>query len=386
MLKYIDKLNEWHENTTKSALLLYGPSGSGKSYIANEYLKHKEYPIFSYSILEIKNKKTLINLLKDVIKSPVVTSFFNNNVKASSIIIDDIDFTLIQKYELIELLEFKKNNPQYTNKIILITNNNYNLTSLKKYLYLLNITPPTYDEQKSLALSLLPNDSKLDYILEHSENDYRKLIYLCNVSDTNLEIYHKKDINDSIYEYTDKLYNNYTSIKDTPKFNEIFLEFNILYENTIHNVINNTTNDNTDKINVLNNIYNTYKYIYNLKYTDHLINDNYIFYYGIKNISYNYNKLNKNNKKNKINYPKNISIYNNKNLFTKTKLSFNSFPLFYKLHYKMYNLFIEYISDLKIKKDYNTLKKYFIDKNNNNNTNLINTFKRYSIINKNESI
>jgi hypothetical protein len=381
--KYIYTLNEWHDCVNKQALLIYGPCGSGKSFLANEYLNYKKYSVFNYSILETKNKKSLINLLKDIMKSSMITSYFNNEEKQyGSIIIDDIDFTLIQKHEIIELLEFKKCNPQYMNKIILITNNKYNLSSLKKYLYFINITKPTYNELHTVAENLLNTQSEtnytIDYIINTSEYDYRKLIYLCNTIDDDLSIYKNKDNFDDIYDYTDNLYNNYISIKNTTNYNENFLIFNMLYENTFNNIINNTSNNNIEKINILNNIYNTYNFMYTIKNNEYNNkSDNYITYYGNKNISYNYNKLTKIvGKTNELNYPKNISIYNNRNLFIKSKLTFQMFSIFYKLNLKIYNLFIEYL--ISHKKNKEIISNYYKNIEINN----INTLQRYSIIYK----
>ncbi len=383
---YLEELDNWY-NSPKEALLLYGSSGSGKTHIANKYLESKNYTVFNYSILESKHKKSLIELIKDIIKTSVVLSYFNNNVnKYGSIIIDDIDFSLIQKTEIIELLEFKRNNPQYNNKIILITNNKYNLSSIKKYLYVLEIKKPKYIELYNVAYDILKrynknkniNEDIIKDIVDKSESDYRKLIYNCKLYDNSndmlsLNVYKCKDNCDDIYEKTDCLYNNYIKIKDTMDYNESYLIYNMLCENTYDNIINNTTNSNSEKIDILNNIYNTYNYTYNLHPLNE-IKDNYIMNYINKNISYNYNKLKKNNKCNILNYPKIISIYNNKNLFLKTKQIFNKNQLYFKLNNKQYILFIEYLT-----KYLDEIDLYNINASSKHN--LVNILHRYSIIN-----
>ena len=383
--QYIIKLDEWY-NSTKEALLLYGNSGSGKSYLITKYLEYKNYQLFTYSIIETKNKKSLVDLLKDIIKTPVITDIFNNIIRYSAIIIDDIDFTLIQKNDIIDLLEFKKKNPKYNTKIILITNTYYNLGVLKKYLFILNILKPTNIELFKLGNSVLNDTSKLNDIVIKSENDYRKFNYLCNIYSSNINIYNKKDNNDDIYEYTNKLYNNYEPCKDTKYYNDNNLIYNMLYENTYNNIITNSTNSNSDKINILNNIYNTYIDINYLKSNEKITErlDNYVIYYGIKNISYNYNKLNKNTKINELNYPKNISIYNNKNLYIKNKYLFNKLPIYFNLKYINYNLLLEYLFTLK--RTNNKQFNIYINTFSIDIKILTNILDRYSIINnmKNE--
>lgn len=378
--QYIIKLDEWY-NSTKEALLLYGNSGSGKSYLITKYLEYKNYQLFTYSIIETKNKKSLVDLLKDIIKTPVITDIFNNIIRYSAIIIDDIDFTLIQKNDIIDLLEFKKKNPKYNTKIILITNTHYNLGVLKKYLFILNILKPTNIELFKLGNSVLNDTSKLNDIVIKSENDYRKFNYLCNIYSSNINIYNKKDNNDDIYEYTNKLYNNYEPCKDTKYYNDNNLIYNMLYENTYNNIITNSNNNNSDKINILNNIYNTYIDINYLKSNEKITErfDNYVIYYGIKNISYNYNKLNKNAKINELNYPKNISIYNNKNLYIKNKYLFNKLPIYFNLKYINYNLLLEYLFTLK--RTNNKQFNIYINTFSIDIKILTNILDRYSIIN-----
>jgi len=380
---YLKELDEWY-SSSKEALLLYGSPGSGKTHIANKYLKSKNYTVFNYSILESKHKKSLIELIKDIIKTSVVLSYFDNNVnKYSSIIIDDIDFSLIQKTEIIELLEFKRNNPQYNNKIILITNHKYNLSSIKKYLYILEIKKPKYKELYDVAGDILKPNNKIKNediknIVNKSEGDYRKLIYNCKQYNSSnnisfLNIYKCKDNFDDIYEKTNNLYSNYTKLEDTMNYNESYLIYNMLCENTYDNIINNTTNTNSEKIDILNNIYNTYNYTYNLHKLNE-IKDNYIVNYSNQNISYNYNKLKKNSKSNILNYPKIISIYNNKNLFLKTKQIFNKNQIYFKLNNKQYILFIEYLIKYLDKIDLYNI-------NTSSKHNLINILYRYCIIN-----
>ena len=378
--QYIIKLDEWY-NSTKEALLLYGNSGSGKSYLITKYLEYKNYQLFTYSIIETKNKKSLVDLLKDIIKTPVITDIFNNIIRYSAIIIDDIDFTLIQKNDIIDLLEFKKKNPKYNTKIILITNTHYNLGVLKKYLFILNILKPTNIELFKLGNSVLNDTSKLNDIVIKSENDYRKFNYLCNIYSSNINIYNKKDNNDDIYEYTNKLYNNYEPCKDTKYYNDNNLIYNMLYKNTYNNIIINSNNNNIDKINILNNIYNSYIDINYLKLNEKISErfDNYVIYYGIKNISYNYNKLNKNAKINELNYPKNISIYNNKNLYIKNKYLFNKLPIYFNLKYINYNLLLEYLFTLK--RTNNKQFNIYINTFSIDIKILTNILDRYSIIN-----
>lgn len=361
--KYFNKLEEWY-NSNKQALLLYGNIGSGKTYIANEYLKYKNHNIYYYNINEIKNKTKLIDMFKDISKINNILSIFNNEHKLNSIIIDDIDFSHIIKTEFINLFEFKKNNLEYKNKIILITRNNNNILSIKKYLFQIKLFKPNKSELKIVAEQYLNNKTKINYILNNCENDYNKLITLCkNIK--NLNILSSKDNFLDIYNYSNELYEKYINIKNTELNTDLYTIIDILYENTYNNIIENHNYKKNNKIiNRLTKIYNTFLDI--SKFTNNNINNiynDYLLYYGCKNISYQYNKIKKKQSINiNINYNKDISIHNMKNSFLKLKLNFNMYPIFFKFNNLIFNLFIEYLNSIK-----NTKKKEIITKKYNLN-------------------
>lgn len=371
--KWYNELDKWY-NSKYSNLLLYGNSGVGKSYTAINYLKDKNHEIFNYSINDIKNKHNFFELIKDILKTKLINTMFDKSKKNSAIIIDDINFNTFNKIELNNLLLYKKQK-NLQHKIILISNDNLNLGIIKKFVYQLYMTPPKYEEMYNVCIKILINNNNLSYIINNCEKDYRKLIHLCNESNKNqeLNIFKNKDLDIDIYNFTEDLYNKYTNICESIDRDDVFLMSNMLYENTYNRI-----NNKNKYIKELTNIYNTLGDIYH--YETYILKNNqwdlntYIYTYGCKNISYNYNKIKTIDKNNKdINYTK-ITYYNNcKYQYKKNKLEYIYIPYYFDLKYNRFYLFIQYLLNLN-KKNIEYLYNNFNIKDSN-----IKSLLKYSI-------
>ena len=121
----------------------------------------------------------------------------------------------------------------------------------------------------------------------------------------------------------------------------------MLYENTYNKI-----NNKKKYIQNLTNIYNTFGYIYN--YETYIQQNNnwdlntYIYTYGCKNISYNYNKINNTDKNNISIIFSKINYYNNcKYQFIKNKLEYIYIPYYFELTYNRFYLFIQYLLKLE---------------------------------------
>lgn len=365
--KWYNELDKWY-NSKHSNLLLYGKCGIGKSYIAVNYLKDKNHEIFNYSINDIKNKQDFYELLKDILKTKLINSLFNKSMKEGAIIIDDINFNNFNKIELNNLLQYKKNK-KFKNKIILISNNNVNLGIIQKFVYQIYISPPNYTDMYNLCDKLLKKKDNISYIINNCEKDYRKLIYLCDENNKNIElnIFKKKDIDIDILNFSEDLYSKYTNISNSIDRDDVFLMTNILYENT-YNKINNKKKYIKEITNIYNILGDIYEYETYIQKNNQWELNMYIYTYGCKNISFNYNKIKNIDKNNKeINYAK-ITYYNNcKYQYQKNKLEYIYIPYFFDLKYNRFYLFIQYLLNLNkenldyLYKNYN-IKKIYINK------------------------
>jgi len=345
---YIE-LDKWY-NSKYSNLLLYGKSGVGKSYMAVNYLKYKNHEIFNYSINDIKNYQKFFELLKDILKTKLINTMFNKSKTGSAIIIDDINFNTFNKLELNNLLLYKKNK-NISNKIILISNDNLNLGTIKKFIYQQYISPPNYTNMYNICNNILINKEHISYIINNCEKDYRKLIHLCNESNKKqkLNIFKNKDLDIDIYKFTEDLYNNYTTINDSIDRDDVFLMSNMLYENT-YNKINNKKKYIKEITNIYNTLGDIYQYESYIHKHNHWDINKYIYTYGCQKISYNYNKIKEIDKNDKeINYTK-ITYYNNcKYQYQKNKLEYIYIPYYFDLKFNRFYLFIQYLLKLKQK-------------------------------------
>lgn len=190
---------------TKTALLLAGIPGIGKTTLANLLLKEFNFDVIEFNASDVRNQKLIRENLKNILGKQSISKLMglNNN---NGIIMDEVDGASSgEKGGISELISFinpnkgkrKKNKikPNYINPIICICNNDSEkkMSDLKKECEYIKLFPPKTNEIYKMAekIVLLENikisEEDLLEIVIHSQNDIRKLI--CN-----LEYLSKKDL------------------------------------------------------------------------------------------------------------------------------------------------------------------------------------------------
>jgi hypothetical protein len=338
---YIKKMEDWFykiDKTNKIVLNIQGPIGSGKTILANLYLKSKNYNINYFCINNIKNKNCFIEKLKENSKTYDILNLLKFKKQKNCYIIDEDDNNNLSKNDLNEII---KHLLISKNPIIIVGNYNKAVHYPKKYLVELKINKPNDILLEKILNNILSIEKiKLDIfekkkIIKKSQYDIRKLIIISeylltenfneNLNNINNTI-SSKDIDYNLYNSYNQLMNNYISTKNTISHNENLLN-SLVYNNIFNEFFYNTNTNKKDLADILynlskkiNQVQNFEKYYYEYQY-DFI---EYISLYQCNMISYTFNNLNKKlyKKFTNIEYPRNIYINNQNNLYKKIKYNF----------------------------------------------------------------
>lgn len=362
---YIKKIEEWFskiEKSNKIVLNIQGPIGSGKTILAELFLKKKDYNINYYCINNIKSKNIFIEKIKDISKTYDILNLLYSKKQKNAFIIDEVDNNNLSKNELNDIIKTLIINK---NPLILIGTYNKNVHYPKKYLIELKINKPSDILIEKILNNMLNKENiKLDIlvkknIIKKSQNDIRKLIIILEYIFTNYSKSSKynidieyinnlistKDIDYDLYKIYNQLMNNYITIKNTNIYCENLLN-NLVYNNIFNQIYFNTKNlDDKKKINIM---YDISKNINSISQFDKSSNDyhfeflEYSSIYYCNYISYKFNNLEKNlyKKFTDIEYPRNIYINNQNNLYKKIKFNFENIKKYSYLTNKNINNYL----------------------------------------------
>jgi len=373
--QYLKKMNDWVNNinkTKKIILNIQGPVGCGKSILVELFLNNKKYNVIYNSISSIKNKNDFIEKIKDSSTKYDILNLLNFNKTINAYIIDDVDNNNISKNDLNTIIKLLLKNK---NPLIIIGTYNKSVNYPKKHLITLKINSPPNILLNNILNNILNKESiKCDNILKnkiikHSQNDIRKLIiiseYLFTKSKNiekdinNIEsLIFKKDYDYNLYLSYNVLINNYNSIKNFNYHIEPLIQ-HLLYNNIFNEVIFNTNSNSKEIIQYMINIYDNVNlsllfehYSYNVfSYNYDFLN--YASILSLNTMMINYHKLKKKTyrKFNELEYPRNIYITNQNNLFKKNKYLFINEPKFYMLKKSTYNHYLIHHINKSINKD-----------------------------------
>jgi DNA polymerase III delta prime subunit len=312
-----------------NCLLLHGPTGVGKTSLANIILETNDFDIIEFNSSDIRNQKTLKDKIENINGNINILDFMRNKKKHIGIIIDELDgINNTEKGALKELINIINNTKTYSSPFICTTNSiNKKIDLLKKKALYIKISKPTKKIVKEFINKICENESlKLsdtikNLIADTSQLDFRRIIVLMeylfnynisNISDSELESiitnYEKKKIDYTIYEGTEKILNGYykdfSSIVENDSSNIGY----IYYENFQNFIINNKKCSDKQKFETISKIYNSYsdsdKLDKKIYINQHFYLYNYNNYLKFNIPSFLMNNLEKTtyNKFNKLNY------------------------------------------------------------------------------------
>ena len=280
---YISNLKD-NPNLQKN-ILISGPSGVGKTIIANLLLHKHNYRVIEYNSNNIEGAKTIKNIVhKSMYHGNILEMFIQDN-RTTAIIIDEFDslISLGPKGGLSELMSiiqksFKSKNKKdkisvpiiFTSKLV----TDKKLTELRKYVKEFKFKSPTKKDIITLLKNILQKENikieenALQLYIKHQDNDIRNIInnlsYLCSTKNhINLECmnnyihYSKNKDNDyQLYDGVHKtlLDNNisYNDLENIYQMDTFFVPL-LLYENYVKVIFSKKCNEK-EKIKLLKNI------------------------------------------------------------------------------------------------------------------------------------
>ena len=242
-LNEIQLMLNWFQNikndpiNTKKVLFIIGPSGIGKTKIAELLFKYHNYRIIEYNSSEIKTQKKITELLEKSLSFKNVMDMFEEGNSPVGFLLDEMDGLLQTGYttgfnEFINILKMnikyedyiqsikdnnkkkksKKNNIN-TNNLFKIENpiictscdsNDKKISELKKYSEVIYLNKPSNESLLEIIKFILNNEnyimdiSSMYLFIQHIDGDIRKLILslelLCNNIDINDNYIKEKDI------------------------------------------------------------------------------------------------------------------------------------------------------------------------------------------------
>lgn len=232
--------------STKSSVLVTGNNGIGKTVSINIMLKEKGYQIKNIILSELKNLKDIEGLLNNSSNSKSVLDIIKKeNNKPFVLVIDEIEsITSNNEKKAIQNIQ-KINNIKWFIPIIFISNNKHNkfLNEIKKSSLEIKFYNPTRSDMEQIMSKIFinekmkfQNESSINKVLEHSQNDIRRLILLLQELkyqyydkkiieeediDNFLDYSYKKDSDENLYESTNDIFKNYKNIDECIRNYEI---------------------------------------------------------------------------------------------------------------------------------------------------------------------
>ena len=355
MDKYIIHMNKWYTTLDKIFILsLEGNTGIGKSLLANLFLKNKDYNILYFDISSIKSKNLIYDKIKESFRTYDICSILQNKKKKLAYIIDNMDSSSLSKSDINELHTlFIKN--KTSRPVILIGKYNKTTNYPKKKINTLKMYNPTENTlfkigQKNITtFNLNITDINLKLIISKCQQDIKKLIILLdqfkNIENIDINNITIKDCSYNLFTDFSNLMANYKSIKSTTiDSDQVILLTHTFHQNLYNFSIKNCKNEYIEKY-----LYEWNKHIlesidyeiYMTKTQNWIFND-YLYSIGPKYISYNYNKIKKNNNiTEQIDYPKYCYLSNQKNLYKKLIQIFKHFDFYDCINEDNFKLFVQ---------------------------------------------
>tara|TARA_B110001452_G_scaffold70349_1_gene56840 strand:+ start:2524 stop:3732 length:1209 start_codon:yes stop_codon:yes gene_type:complete len=355
MDKYIIHMNKWYATLDKIFILsLEGNTGIGKSMLSNLFLKNKDYNILYFDISSIKSKNLIYDKIKESFRTYDICSILQNKKKKLAYIIDNMDSSSLSKSDINELHTlFIKN--KTIRPVILIGKYNKTTNYPKKKINTLKMYSPTdstlfkigYKHIKTFNLNI--TDINLKLIISKSQQDIKKLFILLdqfkNIKNININSIIIKDCSYNLFTDFSNLMANYKNIKSTIiNSDQVILLTYTFHQNLYNFSIKNCKNEYIEEYlyewnkHILQSIdYETY-----MSKTQNWDFLNYLYFIGPKYISYNYNKIKKNNNiSEQIDYPKYCYLSNQKNLYKKLIQIFKHFDFYDCINEDNFKLFVQ---------------------------------------------
>ena len=376
-----------HNLTTKKGIYIYGDPGSGKTTFVTKILKELDYDVVKYDAGDIRNTSVIEDITKHNMSDKNIMSLFNKKVKKIAIIMDEIDGMNNGDKgginTLIKLIRPKKTKKQKLeevtiNPIICIGNYKVDkkIKELMKVCNVIELKTPNLFQISNIINLLIPNIESIikEKIITFIQGDLRKLNNMYNLYNNksinfNIDlienILHIKSYNDDTKKTTNKLINNYYTIKE---HNSVMNEtdrtsIGLLWHENIVDVI--------DKIDKRHSIPFYINQLNNICFSDYI--DRITFQKQIWQFN-EMSSLIKTFKNNKM-YHETIK---KKQIYNPTEVRFTKVLTKYSTEYNN-SLFIQKLCQ-KLGMDKKDLFGFFINlKNTNNDNEIINLLENYEI-------
>lgn len=285
-IKIIDNwFKTFTEDKTPNILLLYGPSGVGKTTLAQLLLKKYNYEILEYNSSNLRGPKSIDKMFDRVFNNKSVIEFFFD--KKTGLLMDEIE-SLCNGGDRGGMNEFlKMMNLQIKSGVknripIICTYSQYTdkrIKDLRKISLEIKLTKICDYELNKLMEKILKNEKmNLDIlakkaVIEHSSGDIRRLINILYdlymrycIGNKTVEIdkemiekfmlnYGDKNVERQIYEATTQIMNNKMELDDMLNiYNEDSLLFPMMIHENYQRVIDNRKISNEEKFDMIVNM------------------------------------------------------------------------------------------------------------------------------------
>ena len=165
-------------------LFIQGSSGTGKSTLANLIFQQKNITINTINSSFIKKGKSTLDYITDTLGKKSISIMFSNN-SVNGLIIDDLDVIDTQDNIISKVFLIIKNNINRVSPIILICNDMYlssNVKKIKKLCYCITISKPSIQRMVSSCNLLLP-ESIVSKCANKSKGDWSYFNRILSLTD-----------------------------------------------------------------------------------------------------------------------------------------------------------------------------------------------------------